>query len=70
LFQIRVGSHFVADLQKDEARRDWALDPECYTLAQVANLLRTFLSKEKAAAYAGEVWRDGRTGVGRSAPPP
>ena len=25
---------------KDEARRDWALDPECYTLAQVANLLR------------------------------
>jgi len=41
---------------KDEARRDWALDPECDTLAQVANLLRTFLSKEKAAAYAGEVW--------------
>jgi 20S proteasome alpha/beta subunit len=43
---------------KDEARRDWALDPECYTLAQVAiaNLLRTFLSEEKAAAYAGEVW--------------
>jgi hypothetical protein len=40
---------------KDEARRDWTLDPECYTLAQVANLLRTFLSKEKAAAYAGEV---------------
>ena len=50
---------------KDEARRDWALDPECYTLAQVANLLRTFLSKEKAAAYAGEVWRDwGRTDSG------
>src|SRR5271169_6924927 len=43
---------------KDEARRDWALDPECYTLAQVANLLRTFLSKEKAAAYAG---RSGET---------
>ena len=40
---------------KDEAPGDWALDPECYTLAQVANLLRTFLSKEKAAAYAGEV---------------
>jgi hypothetical protein len=40
---------------KDEARRDWTLNPECYTLAQVANLLRTFLSKEKAAAYAGEV---------------
>ena len=40
---------------KDEARRDWTLDPECYTLAQVANLLRIFLSKEKAAAYAGEV---------------
>ena len=35
---------------------DWALDRECYTLAQVANLLRTLLSKEKAAAYAGEVW--------------
>jgi hypothetical protein len=32
---------------KDEARRDWALDPECYTLAKVANLLRTFLFKEK-----------------------
>jgi hypothetical protein len=41
---------------KDEARRDWALDRECYTLAQVANLLRTLLSKQKAAAYAGEVW--------------
>jgi hypothetical protein len=38
-----------------QARRDWALDRECYTLGQVANLLRTFLSKEKAAAYAGEV---------------
>src|ERR1700747_2631996 len=41
---------------KDEARRDWTLDPECYALAQVANLLRTFLFEEKAAAYAGEVW--------------
>jgi hypothetical protein len=41
---------------EDEARRDWALDPTCYTLAQVANRLRTFLFEEKAAAYAGEVW--------------
>ena len=28
---------------EDEAPGDWALDPECYTLAQVANLLRTSL---------------------------
>jgi hypothetical protein len=41
---------------EDEARRDWALDPGRYTLAQVANRLRTFLFEEKAAAYAGEVW--------------
>lgn len=41
---------------EDEARRDWTLDPTHYTLAQVANRLRTFLFEEKAAAYAGEVW--------------
>ena len=41
---------------EDEARQDWALNPTCYTLAQVANRLRTFLFEEKAAAYAGEVW--------------
>ena len=41
---------------EDEARRDWALDPARYTLAEVANRLRTFLFEEKAAAYAGEVW--------------
>jgi hypothetical protein len=40
---------------KDKARRNWTLDPEYHTLTQVANLLRPFLSKEKAAAYAGEV---------------
>lgn len=40
----------------DEARRDWTLDPAHYTLAQVANRLRTFLFEEKAAAYVGEVW--------------
>jgi hypothetical protein len=41
---------------EDEVRRDWALDPARYTLAGVANRLRTFLFEEKAAAYAGEVW--------------
>jgi hypothetical protein len=41
---------------EDKARRDWALDPARYTLAEVANRLRTFLFEEKAAAYAGEVW--------------
>jgi hypothetical protein len=41
---------------EDEARTDWALDPAHYTLAQVANRLRSFLFEEKAAAYAGEVW--------------
>ena len=41
---------------EDEARRDWALDPARYTLAEVANRLRTFLFEEKTAAYAGEVW--------------
>jgi hypothetical protein len=41
---------------EDEARRDWALDPARYTLAEVANRLRTFLFEEKAATYAGEVW--------------
>ena len=41
---------------EDEARKDWALDPACYTLAHVADRLRTFLFEEKAAAYAGEVW--------------
>ena len=34
---------------EDEARRDWALDPARYTLAEVANRLRTFLFEEKAA---------------------
>jgi ATP-dependent protease HslVU (ClpYQ) peptidase subunit len=32
---------------EDEARRDWALDPARYTLAEVANRLRTFLFEEK-----------------------
>lgn len=41
---------------EDEARRDWALDPARYTLAQVAERLRSFLFEEKAAAYAGGVW--------------
>jgi len=41
---------------EDEARPDWGLDPARYTLAEVANRLRTFLFEEKAAAYAGEVW--------------
>jgi hypothetical protein len=41
---------------EDEARPDWALDPARYTLAEVANRLRTFLFEEKAAAYGGEVW--------------
>jgi hypothetical protein len=40
---------------EDQARQDWALDPARYTLAQVADRLRTFLF-EKAVASSEEVW--------------
>ena len=38
---------------EDEARTDWALDPARYTLAQVANRLRSFLFEEKPPPMPG-----------------
>ena len=38
----------------DPARADWRLDPEAYTMAEVAGRLRQFLFEEKAAACPDE----------------
>jgi hypothetical protein len=48
-------------VRKDEAR-DWGLDPECYTLAQVANLLAPFSPKRRPLPTLG---RSGETRDGQ-----
>jgi ATP-dependent protease HslVU (ClpYQ) peptidase subunit len=39
---------------RDPAHRDWRLDPEAYTIEEVARRLRAFLFEEKAAACPDE----------------
>ena len=58
-----IGNESVETLLKDLRRRfaglspahaDWRLDPEAYTIEEVARRLRAFLFEEKAAACPDE----------------
>lgn len=60
-----IGNESIETLLKDLRRRfsgldsahpDWKLDPDKYTMEDVANRVREFIFTEKAQQYAGEVW--------------
>jgi 20S proteasome alpha/beta subunit len=60
-----IGNESIETLLKDLRRRfsgqdsahpDWKLDPNSYTMEDVANKVREFIFTEKAQQYANEVW--------------
>ena len=60
-----IGNESIETLLKDLRRRfsgldsahpDWKLDPNSYTMEDVANKVREFIFTEKAQQFVGEVW--------------